>query len=180
MKMRSFLLALIAVFVLGTATFAHDGIITWSFDGVGIDYAYSENHLDDFPFKGTVTVNATNNSDIAWGDFHFKIFVAGTPPLWSNLANVTFDASLSSTSVTGATIVVNNTDPTGATLDFYFYGNPVLPGQSATFIAYTDNTIDKGFFGVMVHPTPVPEPGTIAALGTGLVGLAGFALRRRK
>ena len=38
------------------------------------------------------------------------------------------------------------------------YADPVLPGETAHFTVYTDNPDHLSFFGVMLYPTPVPEP----------------------
>jgi len=73
--------------------------------------------------------------------------------------------------------VTNGTLTSGATLDLFFYANPVAPNQTATFTVYTNNAIDQGFFGVMFYPTPVPLPGAAWLLGPGIVGL--IAARRR-
>jgi len=79
--------------------------------------------------------------------------------------------------------VVNN-DVVGATLDLYFYGDPVYAGETATFHFLTDNTIDQvSIFGLAFYPTPVPEPGSVLLLGLGTVLLAGgrrFARARRR
>ena len=61
----------------------------------------------------------------------------------------------------------------GATLDLLFYGDPVLPSETVTFVVYSDNTIDNvSFFGTLYYPTPVPEPSTAVLLAGGLIGLA--------
>jgi PEP-CTERM motif len=63
----------------------------------------------------------------------------------------------------------------GNTGDVIFTGN-LLPGQSAIFGTLQD------IFAAQVSPVPVPEPGSSAVLGTGLLGLAlyRFRLRRRR
>ncbi len=48
-----------------------------------------------------------------------------------------------------------------------------LGGEYGHYNLHYDNVMFEGV-------ETVPEPGTMAALGTGLVGLAGFAIRRRK
>ncbi len=63
----------------------------------------------------------------------------------------------------------------GNTGDVIFTGN-LLPGQSAIFGTLQD------ILNAQVSPVPVPEPGSFAVLGTGLLGLAlyRFRLRRRR
>jgi hypothetical protein len=57
--------------------------------------------------------------------------------------------------------------------DVIFTGD-LLPGQSAIFGTLQD------ILSAAVSPVPVPEPGSFAVLGTGLLGLALYRLRRRR
>jgi hypothetical protein len=106
---------------------------------------------------------------------------------WSSPTNVSFvtsDPNQPTYSTGFGTLpltwsVTNGTATTGATLDLFFYANPVAPDQTATFTVYTDNTTDKGFFGVIFYPTatPVPLPGAAWLLGPGIAGF--IAVKRR-
>ena len=102
---------------------------------------------------------AWNTGNDPWGDFHFQIAGAGYVYFDENVAPIS--------SQTLGNVVYNNVD-FGASLDLYFYGDPVLPGESAHFKVWTDNTATmNSFFGLCMYPTPVPEPTTLILLGLG-------------
>ncbi|MBN1103483.1 MAG: VPLPA-CTERM sorting domain-containing protein [Deltaproteobacteria bacterium] len=146
--------------------------ITMDFSDFGLQ---EFQHYDDDPFKGWLNLAVTNTGTEAWGDFHFQIFQV---PGSGAVDNVDFIVNAPYQPISGQTPLSWNLSQDGSTLDLFFYGDPVLPNEQATFSVYTDNTADKvSFFGVQVWPTPVPIPGAVWLLGSGLVSLA--ALKRR-
>lgn len=117
-------------------------------------------------------------------DFHFEVFSIGG----SNISKTIFVDGMvggqnldPSSSQTGFTWQIDN-DPAGARMDLFFASNPVAPGATAWFKVYTDNTTYKQRFGLMAYPTvsSVPEPGSLLAFASGLVGFAGLVIRKRR
>jgi hypothetical protein len=161
--------------LMTSAARADDAYITTSFS----DMQFQQfTHNDLTPFKGNAFVTATNTGDQPWGDFHFQIFDPSGGTM--NIANVSFlDATTTppgpnpSSSQVPFTWMIDNVS-VGARMDLFFYGAPVLPGQTATFTVYTDNPDHLSFFGLMIWPTPVPEPASIL-----LLGFAALLIRRR-
>jgi hypothetical protein len=180
------LLSLI-LFALGTlllmqplSVWACDFSLITDIGGVGQGYKQEPEHTEGDPwnYKGWMNIEVTNTGTEAWGDFHFEIFQVG-----ESVENVDFDVSSPNeptSSQTGLTWLVDNV-AVGATLDLFFYSDPILAGETATFSVYTDNTTDKvPFFGTAFYPTPVPIPGAIWLLGTGLISLVGFRRYKNK
>ncbi len=159
---------------------ADDVVITASFDAVGSSAAQMFQHEEDEPFKGYAFISLTNTGDEPWGDLHLQIFQV---PGFGSVVNVDFivDSPYQPYSIPprSMTWVVDNDyydGAYGATLDLYFYDDPVLPGGLAQFVVYTDNTTDQvPFFGLLVYPTPIPEPASLLLLAMG-----GLLLVRRR
>ena len=183
-KSRALALCAGLLFLAGTAPAWADNVVLdpASFDCLGSDCSQSSRHDDAGPFKGSITLNATNTGDEAWGDFHFAFFqIPGGDPIenvdW--VVDAPYQPTMNGSS-TGFTWVVNNA-VTGATLDLLFYGNPVDPAESVTFVVYSDNTTDEvPFFGTLYYPTPIPEPATLLLFGMGALGLGLLGRRAKK
>jgi len=158
---------------------ADDAYITDTLYGIGQANAGSSNHNDQEPWKGWIYLTVTNQSNVAWGDFHFQIFSFNGQDV-SAVDFIVDPLYTPTSSQNPLTWTVDNTPPTGSTLDLFFYSDPVGIGDTATFIVYTDNTATHVNFGVMYWATPVPEPSSLMALSGSLLGLAGLVWRRRR
>jgi hypothetical protein len=150
-------------------------------DCIGSTCELSARHDDGDPFKGSITLTVTNTGTEAWGDFHFEFSqIPGGDPIddvhWVVSSGYEPTKNGSSSVLTWS---VDN-DVVGATLDLFFYRDPVDPGETVRFVVYSDNTADQvPFFGTAYYPTAVPEPGALALYGLGTLGLAVYGRRRR-
>ena len=112
------------------------------------------------PIDGFVDINATVRKQVdggTGGDYQFYQDNQTTP-----LVSGSIDGAAESTGL----ITLSNM-PVSVGTQFYLQ---VDPGANLS----TDT------FGVMFSVTSVPEPGTLAILGSGLVGLLAYAWRKRK
>jgi hypothetical protein len=163
------LAAVLAVLcALPVSALAHDMDYTTSIPDFD---EYSVDHYDQPDYKGWFNLTVTNTGSGTWGKFHFRIF--GAPGAESVEFVESGDNAPTSSQV--GTWVIDNSG--FAQADYYFSGDPVLPTESATFSLYTNNPDNLSFFGVSFYPSPVPVPGALWLLGSGLLGIV--AMRRK-
>jgi hypothetical protein len=146
-------------FLAVPAALAHDGFWTGSIDcWIGEERCPTETiHADAIPFKGSFTFTVTNTGVAPWGDFHFRIF---DPIGGQDISNVSFlDASTGgidpTSSQSGLRWAIDNVI-VGAEMTLYFCTDPVMLGETATFVIDIDNPDQVSFFGIAFYPSPVP------------------------
>ena len=149
--------------------------ISWIGDGFTLDL----DHEDSSPFKGWATLTVKNTGTQDWGDFHFGFY---DPIGGQTIDNLAFlegldpnGVNIDPTSTQSPLTWDIDNDTIGATIDLFFYSDPLSAGETATFSVYTANPDQLDWFGLQAYPTPVPEPATLL-----LLSLGGLALRRRK
>lgn len=146
-------------------------------------------------YKGWWYVNLTNNTGKGWG------FVTITPGVGNLVAIVQGNGLEDEWGFVGNSVVSNkagNALYTGSlgsrTYDNgasgllwskakYTFNTPVANGQKVAFKVYTDNSYYDGpyasSFSLTITPGFVPEPSSLVAMATGLLGLAGMIRRKR-
>ena len=172
---------LISLFLFTSAVFAHDGDIGSEALPIEIDVIGTEaelgQHADAADWKGWANIYVKNICNEDWGDFHlriYNIFGANTYFSEDNLPQL-YVKTGSNWILQGDLDAQWSTDH--KTLDLEYYSNPIEQGEWAKFRVWTDNTTNQcPLFIILGHPTPVPEPATVALLGLGALAL----LRKRK
>lgn len=175
---EAFILLVTAVLLsISSAAYADE---TWNW---GWSDMSANTGVYDYQSNGWVTINVTNNTSAAWGDFHISIFEC-TSFLCGAVDNVGFmegtvdGMATPDSDRSSFTYVIDNANPT-ATLDYYYYNDPINVGQSGTFKVKVSNP-DLVFFGVSAYPSIAPEPvsTTLFLIGGSLLGYRSFRRRR--
>lgn len=167
--------------VLGTTTAQADEWWPWTWDSMGTKWGdYTE------PTNGWVTIDVTNNTNFAWGDFHVEVFSCAPSTGCSSIDNVDFVDNHPSGSPLSPdsdrspfTYTIDNVS-VGATLDYFFYSDPIFTGGDTGQFKFKLDNPDGTLFQLAVTPSVVPEPvsSTLFIVGAATLGFRRF--RKRK
>ena len=181
MRLSAFSLALLLV--SSTAAYADLYQINFTgsdqeLDGLGVPNSYSES----FTINTSALIPPTADDDFLCGSPADQCFVAGSPfayYVFNRDGLIQEEQYLENVS---STLAVTNP---ASSLPFQLFTGPSTAPviSTGTFYGYEDSGVSYNPEGPLVitdlsSPSPVPEPGTFALLGTGAVGIAGL-LRRR-
>ncbi len=133
------------------------------------------------PTNGWVTLNVTNSTNFAWGDFHIEIFDCSPSVGCGSVGNVDFvdnhpgGSPLSPDSDRSPFTYSIDNSSVGATLDYYFYSDPIATGGDTGYFKFKLNNPDGVLYQLAVTPSVVPEPVSTSLF---LVGAATLGFRR--
>ncbi len=136
----------------------------------------------------------TNNTGVAWIDYHLTISDGIFLPLVPGAGGDAGSPNLANLDTTGSPFILDLLLPgpgdsapviSGDTVWFDFTNNPILDGNILQIFVLIDS-LDRvgGSLTLTQHPSaspgasPIPEPGTLLLIGSGLVGI-GVGARRR-
>ena len=161
--------------LMGTGpAWAHN--FTWDISElqVGETTIYPEHHEDTGEYAGFVEIKVTNTGSEAWGSFHMEF----TEVRGYSISNLDWIADESYSSTQTVSRIIEDNNAYGATLDFYFSPDPLLPGETGWFYGKANNQDEVAYFGVMAYPLPVPTPSSGFMLGSGLLGFVCLARKK--
>lgn len=209
MKITAFvLLALLVLLCTAVSSFAHTGPLVngepaWTEVGIAsIDGATTihdetlNNPLN--VYKGWWYVNLTNNTASAWssisiapgvGDLVALVQGSGLVDEWGFTGDSIVSNKAGTVSYSGVRGSGNRLYDNGVTGLLWGHAQvnfttAVAVGQKVGLKIYTDNSWYNGpyatSFSLTLTPNAVPEPGSLLAFSSGLIGLAGLALKKRR
>ncbi len=135
--------------------------------------------------KSWVTINAQNDADIEWSDFHISLFPVEQPfgAIFIDSSTGGFDPVYLLNGIQKpVSWTINNSNPTGPSIDLYFT-DYVWPNDFATFKVYVDNSATMKKFGWSFYPTSdhraIPEWSSMWLALSGGLGVIGYVRRRK-
>jgi hypothetical protein len=201
-----FLMAVLVMTGMAAAAFAHTGPLVngepaWNevdFTSPGANTSLHDETLNNplNVYKGWWYVSLTNHSGVAWTGMTL------TPGVGDLVAIVQGNNLSDEWGITGSSVVssapgtisysnsLGTRDYGGGNIGLLWgkaqasFTTAIGVGQNVRLKIYTDNSYYAGpyatSFSMTLTPVAAPDPSSFLALSSGLVGLAGFALKRRR
>jgi hypothetical protein len=180
-------------FELGTSGNFGSPFLVWC-----VDYLHESNFGDVYdavvsPLTGNLS--DTRDGNAGRNQYDWAAYLAGTMSLnWSISANRTHDVEVQEAmwyAVSGGAFTLSGTVLSNLGLSTGFYNNaaPTNSGNGWALIDGVSDTFDRNGAAeqeFLVYNPPgvplevTPEPATLSLMGTGLAGVIGMGLRRRK
>ncbi len=180
--LQSIFIFCISIFILSVAVPAQADE-TW-------DHTWNSMHTMWWDYStetsGWVTLNMTNNSGFAWGDLNVEIWECSAPFVCNSVENVHFLEGIHDSMQTPQTdrspFTYNiDNDSVGATLDYYYYNDPIATGGDTGMFKFKIDNPDGTIYTLAVTPSVVPEPisSTLFVIGGATLGFRRFRKKRK-
>ena len=168
LNMKKVFLVLTTILLICSAAPA-SADVDWSADF--FDVGYDNFQSNPYDGSGWINLTVTNQSDHAWGDFHFFVFSLNAD---DDITNVYFVDSGDDRPTSSQSPLTWARSSDRQQIDLFYYSDPVRPGESALFSVHIENP-DLVLHQVGYYPTVAPEPISSVLF---LVGSATLGFRR--
>jgi hypothetical protein len=170
--MKKAFLVLTAILLICSAAPA-SADVEWSADF--FDVGYDNFQSNSYDGSGWIDLTVTNQSNYAWGDFHFFVFPLNAD---DDITDVYFVDSGPDSPASSQSPLTWTRSTDRQQIDLFYYSDPVRPGESALFSVHIENP-GQVLHQVGYYPTVAPEPISSVLFVVGGITLGFRRLRKR-